>query len=174
MATFVLRPNTPLDLVVQYCDVVPADDGGLALRIKGRVGEESGRLTLEYLAAIEALKLAGLLVAEPRIPESFGGQDFQPVQLRARALRITLQQSAPKDQGDGAVEGEVAEVLTIVERDVRPVSDAMMYLQATDFVIEKVLPRWRRAGVPIGDEGAAAMVHTLFIQRARRQSARES
>lgn len=167
MIEFALEPNTPLDIDVAFVDVTMTEDGEQQLRIKGKVGGESGRLFLE---ALRALRDGELLVKDPVIPESFVPGGFVPVQLRSRYLRITRQVGAV--QGDGA--GEAGpEMLSIAQRDVKPVSDATTYLQSTDFIIEKVLPRWQRAGVPIGDQGAAAMVHTVFIQRCRRRAGRE-
>lgn len=157
---YALEPNAPLPFDVQFADVVVADDGALQLRLKGTGPQGFGPLYLDWLEARSALNAAGLLEREPSIPDDFPPAAFQPVKLASRRLRLTRQ----VDTTSGV------ETLTIAARD--PLTDNALYTDSTKFVLKKVLPLYREAGIPVGDVALAAMVHTHFLNRTERMGAR--
>lgn len=175
MLEHTLVPNTPLDFDVQFADVV-YDQGKHEqfVRLKGRALGEFGVLVLEYVSAMEALKLGEILAGEPKLPRGFGETiTFHEIKLRSRSLRITRQVPEPSAQdGMGNDREDVGEILTIARREFRPRSQSSVYLECVEFTLEKVVPRFRDAGIPVGDLAAAAMVHTQFINRMDRMGGR--
>lgn len=157
-----LEPNVPLTFDIQFSDVVVAEDGALQLRLKGTGPQGFGPIYLDWVEALTALRMGALIEREPVIPEDFPVGGFQAIKLTNRRIRLTRQVNVETGE----------ETLTIIGRE--PVSDNALYVDSTRFILKKVLPMYREAGVPVGDAAVAAMVHTHFINRIERTGARRN
>lgn len=159
MRELTLLPNVPLDVDAQYCDIVRRRDDYF-LRLKGRGEREFEVLWLDFGAATAALKEAGVLEAIPRVPDAMSEDQWKPVPLRHRALRITRR-----------MEGDL-DVLEVRKLERSPAGhEDPVYVRAVDFILDQVVPRFARRGIPVGDLATAHMVNAVYNNVRRRDAA---
>jgi hypothetical protein len=174
MATFKFAPNVPAKVDVKYIDIVPSEKGGPQIRLKGTIeGEEKmfaylpGKLTDQLTALISAG-----IIASAEYPMEVD----KPVEIKPLKRQFTMVKDQPAGEKYGSfkVVGAPAAVPATGNSagaagasPIPPKKYAEIYMQATDFILEKIVPKYRAANLEPTANDVHAMVSTLFIPKSK-------
>jgi hypothetical protein len=176
VTTFKFAPNVQAKADVKYMDIVPGQYGP-QIRIKGKI---NGKESVAYLPGklpdvITVLVSAGVI---PRgtdylvdVEEAF---EIKPLQ---RQFTMMKQQAAGEKNGTLAIfNGAAASAAVPATGNSASAAGALpapqksyadIYSKATDFIIDKIVPKYRAAKLDPTAADVHAMVATLFIPKSK-------
>jgi hypothetical protein len=173
--TYKFAPNVAVAADVKYIDIVPSEKGGPQIRLKGTIGgtENSvaylpGKLS-DQLAAL----IAGGIIANTEYPtEVDKSVEIKPIK---RQFHMVKAQAAGEKYGTFQVVGAASAAVPATGNPAgaagahppAPKSYTDLYDKATDFVIKKIIPKYKEAGLSLTGTDVKEMVATVFIPKSK-------
>lgn len=184
LATLLTQGFTPID--VRYADVVQGQYG-VQLRLRGHMpSDPQATLFVDLVPANDALLAAGViqwpLDVGPTLPHDVTAQlgarklvvgaeaagRMTRFLVRANGAPLPNAAAAPRTNGGTASAPRPPQIANGTNGAAGSGEKlSAIYLQCVDFVLDKVLPRFRDRQIEVVDEAAARMIATLFEERCR-------
>lgn len=182
--TISLTVNVPFEMTVKYCDLVRSkhpDKYPSQVKFKGDNGDT---LYLDNPAALKCLHNAGLISEIPEFEDQTQIPEKGGKQLKLAAKKLTfLRTQAPKEKAITlSINGYKADSAPAAAPPAESSQTAAaaangngngrekrtaIYLAATQFVLDKVVPLFEEKEIPVTAENVAAMVNTIYIAETR-------